>query len=82
MSRKRKNEAYVQQKVNFNALLMARFARIHFDGTHQKVKYGAVSQVLNTLLADYVNKVESGQAAPQPILSDAELSNAQPHDRL
>lgn len=62
----------MQQKISFDATLMARFSRIHWDPVLGKVKYGAVSQVLNSLLADYVNKVESGQSSPQPILSDAQ----------
>lgn len=72
MSRKRKTEPYVQQKINLNAGVMARFSLLHWDKTHGKVRYGAVSQVVNTLLSDYVNRVESGAQEPQTILSDAE----------
>lgn len=72
MSRKRKTEPYVQQKINLNATVMARFTRIHWDPTLQKIRYAAVSQVVNKLLADYVNKVETGAEKPQVILSDAE----------
>ena len=72
LSRQRKSEPYVQQKVNLNATVMARFTRIHWDPTLQKVRYAAVSQVVNKLLADYVNKIESGAETPQVILSDSE----------
>lgn len=71
MSRSRK-AAYVQQKVSFDATTMARFTRIHWDPVLGKAKYGAVSQVLNKFLLDYVNSVENGQALPQRILTDAE----------
>jgi hypothetical protein len=72
MSRLKKQSAYVQQKVSFDAVVMARFQRIHWDPVLGKAKYGAVSQVLNKALLDYVNKVESGQESPLPILTDAE----------
>lgn len=72
-----KKTAYVQQKVSFDAVVMARFQRIHWDPVLGKAKYGAVSQVLNRMLADYVNKVEAGQEAPQEILTDSEQAAAE-----
>lgn len=72
MSRKRKTDPYVQQKISIDAALMARFTLIYWDPTLRKMKYGAVSQVINTLLSDHVNKIESGIVPPQPILSDSE----------
>lgn len=72
MSRLKKQSAYVQQKVSFDAVTMARFQKIHWDPVLGKAKYGAISQVLNKMLIDYVNQVETGQAQPLPILTDAE----------
>lgn len=59
MSRKRAAEPYVQQKINLPATLAARFSMLHWDPVAKKVKYGAYSEVISTLLADYVNKAEA-----------------------
>lgn len=60
MPRARADEPYVQQKISLPATLMARFANLHFDPVLSKTKYGAISSVLSTLLADYVNQMENG----------------------
>lgn len=59
MSRKRADEPYVQQKVNLPATLAARFSLLHWDPVSRKVKYGSFSEVITTLLADYVNRTEA-----------------------
>lgn len=61
MVRPRASEPYVRQKVNFPATLVARFGNIHWDPVLRKPQYGAISHVLTTLLADYVNRVEHGE---------------------
>lgn len=59
MGKPRAIEPYVQQKVNLPATLMARFQLLHWDPVNRKVKYGAVSEVVTSLLTDYVNKMET-----------------------
>lgn len=61
MSRKKAAEPYVQQKISLPSTLMARFGLLHWDPVLSKPRYGAVSEVLTKLLADYVNKMEQGQ---------------------
>lgn len=63
MSRKRKTP-YVQQKVSIPATLLARFSRFHWDAAKSKVQYGAISEVLTRLLADYVNRMENPSIVP------------------
>lgn len=72
MTRRRKLNGYIQQKISFDPTVMARFQKIHWNRTYGRVEYGAVSQVLNGLLLDYVNRVEAGIASPQKILTDNE----------
>lgn len=64
MTRKRKDEGYIQQKVSLPAVLMARFSRLHWDPVLIKTRYGAISDVLTALLTNYVNKLEQGQPEP------------------
>lgn len=59
MSRRRTPEHYVQQKVSFPATLFARFSRFHWDPALNKLRYGAISEVMTRLLTDYVNKLEN-----------------------
>jgi hypothetical protein len=61
VSRKRTPEPYVQQKISLPSILMARFAQLHWDPVLQKVKYGAVSEIVTKLLSDYVNRMEQGE---------------------
>ena len=61
MSRPKAAEAYVQQKVNLPATLMARFTLLHWDPVLRKVRYGAVSEVVTKLLKDYVDAEEARQ---------------------
>lgn len=63
MSRQKAEEPYVQQKVNLPATLMARFSLLHWDSTHQKVQYAAVSKVVTRLLTDYVRAAEANPGA-------------------
>ena len=67
MSRTRK-PYYVQQKVSIPATLLARFSRFHWNPVSNRVKYGAISEVLTDLLADYVNRMENNPAASPPII--------------
>lgn len=60
LSRARSPEPYVQQKLTLNATLVARFQLLHWDPVNSKAKYGKMSEVVNKLLADYVNKMEHG----------------------
>jgi hypothetical protein len=60
MARPRTAEPYVQQKISLPATLMARFSRLHWDPTLNKVKYGAVSEIATKLLTNYVNSLENG----------------------
>lgn len=60
MSRTRAAEPYVQQKVSLPSTLMARFSLLHWDPVLSKPKYGAVSEVVTKLLANYVNQMEQG----------------------
>ena len=69
MSRRRK-PSYVQQKVSIPATLLARFSQFHWDATLNKVQYGAISEVLTSLLSDYVNRMEN----PAPASSTASPS--------
>ena len=72
MSRTRKSEPFIQQKVNIPATLAARFAQLYWDPVLQKTKYAAMSQVVTKLLADHVNKVENG-VIPAEEISSSEL---------
>jgi len=63
MSRQRK-PYYVQQKVSIPATLLARFSRFHWDAAKNKVQYGAISEVVTSLLSDYVNRMENPSIVP------------------
>ena len=66
MSRLRK-PYYVQQKVSIPATLLARFSRFHWNPVSNKVKYGAISEVLTDLLTDYVNRMENPSIVPDQV---------------
>lgn len=66
MSRPRAAEAYVQQKISLPATLVARFTLLHFDPVLRKMKYGAMSEVISSLLSDYVNRMENPTTTQPP----------------